>query len=134
MDAKEFFDLVVVPNYLDAHQHPDNLRFVCNAITCMNTVAEFVALERLGYPDQLKRESLQNKANEIREGNPPLDDLKFWVETLKHVRKLTNAKDSDHSITASSTAITVSEPSSWLHLVDVLDKAFATIKTFPEFR
>jgi hypothetical protein len=48
MDAKQYFDTVVVPNYWDASQHPNNFRLVSNSITCMNTVAEFVALERLG--------------------------------------------------------------------------------------
>lgn len=48
MNAKEFFDEVVVPNYSDARQTPNNFRFVSNAISCMNTVAEFVALEQLG--------------------------------------------------------------------------------------
>jgi hypothetical protein len=132
MDAKQFFDEVVVPNYCDAHQSPSNFRFVSNAITCMNTVAEFVALEQLGYPPTLKRSDLDKKANEIRKANPPLCDLQFWVETLKHVRKLTDAKSSNHQVTASSTSVELSNPSSWQHLIDLIEKAFAKMKTFNE--
>jgi hypothetical protein len=41
---KEFFDQIVAPNYLD------DLRLTYNAITSMNTAAEFLALHQLGYP------------------------------------------------------------------------------------
>src|SRR5712664_4080226 len=132
MDAKEYFNTVVVPNYRDACQHPNDFRLVSNAITCMNTVAEFVALEQLGYPLHLPRSTLETKANAIRKANPPLCDLKYWVETLKHVRKLTNAKTSSHEVTASSTSISLSDPSSWQHLNDLIETAFAQLKTFKE--
>jgi hypothetical protein len=46
----------------------------------MNTVAEFVALEQLGYPPRLTRSDLETKANEIRKANPPLCDLKYWLQ------------------------------------------------------
>jgi hypothetical protein len=132
MNAKQYFDTVVVPNYLDARQDPNNFRLVSNAITCMNTIAEFVALEQLGYPFQLTRSSIEMKANEIRKANPPLCDLKYWVETLKHVRKLTNTKTSSHDVTHSSTSISLSAPSSWQHLNDLTEKAFVKMKTFKE--
>ncbi|MGZ4883047.1 MAG: hypothetical protein ACXV2A_04050 [Halobacteriota archaeon] len=134
MNAKEFFDEVVAPNYLDAHQHPNNFKLVCNAITCMNTVAEFVALERLGYPTVLTRSDLETKANEIRKNNPPLCDLKYWVDTLKHVRKLTNAKTDTHEVTRSSTSILVSDPSSWQHLNDLIEEAHVKMATFKELK
>ena len=134
MNAKEFFDEVVALNYSDAHRNPSNFRFVSNAITCMNTVAEFVALEQLGYPPTLKRSALQMKADEIRKANPPLCDLKYWVETLKHVRKLTNAKGSSHQVTASSTAVSPSDPATWHHLSDLMEGAFEKMKTFKELK
>ena len=108
--------------------------FVCNAITCMNTVAEFVALAQLGYSQHLTRSDLAMKADEIRKANPPLEDLKYWVETLKHVRKLTDAKTSGHEITASSTSVSLSDPSSWRHLTDLIEAAFAKMKTFKELK
>ena len=134
MDAKQFFNEVVAPNYSDAHQDPGNFRFVSNAITCMNTVAEFIALERLGYPPQLERSDLETAANKIRKANPPLCELKYWVETLKHVRKLTNAKGSSHQVTASSTSVSPSNPSTWQHLSDLMERAFTKMKTFKELK
>jgi hypothetical protein len=134
MDAQDFFDQVVQPNYADAIGHPDDFGLVWNAIVCMNTVAEFVALHQLGYPENLTRSDLAKKAKQIRDSNPPLDALKFEVETLKHVRKLTDAKNNDHAVTASSTGHSLSDPASWRPLGDLLRRAFETFKTFPELR
>ena len=66
-----------------------DLRALWNAVLSMNTLAEFVALHRLGYP-LLTRKELDEKAKTIREEVTILETLKQCAETLKHVRKLNN--------------------------------------------
>jgi len=140
MDATEFFQNIIKPNYEDSAGAPDDLRLLLNAIISMNTVAEFVALDRLDYA-KISEKELGKQANEIRRQFPSLEDLKFCAETLKHVRKLHGTMTSDYSVTPSSTSISPSEPSTWIIetaqkrycLKAIADEAFRTIKTFPEF-
>jgi hypothetical protein len=49
MDARDYFEQIVKPNYYEAKDNPNDLRSVWNAILTMNTVAESIALERLDY-------------------------------------------------------------------------------------
>jgi hypothetical protein len=98
MDATEFFCQIIEPNYAEATRAPDDLRLLVNAIISMNTVAEFLALKRNQY-GQMTRKELTGKANELRKQFPCLEDLKLCAETLKHVRKLNNAKSADFSLT-----------------------------------
>jgi hypothetical protein len=140
MDATEFFQKIIKPNYEDAVRAPDDLRLLLNAIISMNTVAEFVALDRLGYA-KISQQELAKRANDIRRQFPSLEDLKFCAETLKHVRKLSNTMTSDFSVTPSSTSISPSQPSTWIiettyktyYLKTVADEAFRTIQMLPEF-
>lgn len=92
-----------------SHALSNDLRLLVNAIISMNTVAEFVALDRLKYCE-VSLEVLAKQANDIREQFACLKDLKFCAETLKHVRKLTNLPDSDVSVTPSSTSILPPQP------------------------
>jgi hypothetical protein len=141
MDATEFFCQIIEPNYAEATRAPDDLRLLVNAIISMNTVAEFLALKRNQY-GQMTRKELTGKANELRKQFPCLEDLKLCAETLKHVRKLNNAKSADFSLTATSTSISPTRTSTWTittvsntyHLRTIVDVAFQTIKTFPEFK
>ena len=41
---------VVKPNYDEFVRSPNDTRLLWNALVSMNTVAEYLALERLGYP------------------------------------------------------------------------------------
>src|SRR5215471_14712023 len=88
MDAKEFFDRIVTPNYRDAVNNPRDLRLTYNAVITMNTAAEFLALHQLGYPEKLTAEALDKKANAIRDQHELLKQLKYHAEKMKHVRKL----------------------------------------------
>jgi hypothetical protein len=38
MDAREFFKTVVIPNYTEFSQHPNDIRLFWNAVISMNTV------------------------------------------------------------------------------------------------
>ena len=49
MNAVDFFEDVVKRNYKQFVDDPDDLRLLWNAVVSMNTVAEYVALHRLGY-------------------------------------------------------------------------------------
>jgi hypothetical protein len=144
MNAAHFFHTVAKSNYEDFNAHPNDLRRLWNAIVSMNTVAEYVALDRMGY-SPTSRKILDQKANEIRRNSLGLSDLQFCVDTFKHVRKITE----DHSQSEStSTAIFPDEMASWqidlephalrsreahsYDVVQVLHQAFATLAGFPE--
>jgi hypothetical protein len=64
MNAAEFFRTIVKANYDEFLRNPQDLRLLWNAVVSMNTVAEYVALERLGY-EELSRVGLGTKANQI---------------------------------------------------------------------
>lgn len=139
MDAREFFKTIVVPNYQEAKRNSDDLRLIYNAVITMNTVAEYVALERLKY-GRLVKKQISDKAYEIRSAYSTLEDLNDCAVTLKHVRR---HDFKDGRLTATSTNFSPFQSSSWtidfdgttLNLVDVLDKAFATLSTdFEELR
>lgn len=141
MNATEFFQEIIKPNYDETKRTPDNLRLLVNAIISMNTVAEFVALDRLGYV-KVSLQELAKEANEIRRQYACLEDLKFCAETLKHVRKLSSTLDSDVPVMPSSTSILpLQQTSAWFldtagktyYLKTVADDAFRTIEMFPEF-
>jgi len=143
MDAAEFFRTVVKPNYDQFVQNPTDLRLLWNAIVSMNTVAEFLALHRLGYPP-LYRENLNAEAKKLRDLSA-LTNLKHLAETLKHVRKTSyrprqviGTTSKPPSITATSTSFEPDNPSTWEidghDPVKVVHDAFAMIKAFPELQ
>jgi len=102
MDARAFFHYIVKPNYDEFVRSPNDIRLLWNALVSMNTVAEYLALERLGYP-QVGRKVIYLEARKIFRLSG-LAELKYCAETFKHVRKIT-----DHSggftLQASSTGV-----------------------------
>jgi hypothetical protein len=135
MDAREFFREVVKPNYEESLKNPHSYRLLWNALVSMNTVAEFVALERLEYSPTSRKELMQS-ANVLRDQS--LADLKFCVETLKHIRKIEDKPKSNQKFTTveTSTGILSHDPATWrvgsYELRDVLRRAFNTLIAFPE--
>jgi len=148
MDASDFFHTIVKGNYDDFNGHPSDLRRLWNAIVSMNTVAEYVALDRMGY-SPTSRKILDQKANEIRHNSPGLSDLQFCANTFKHVRKIT--KDhfpSEFTTVPSSTGVSPDDTTTWKidlephalrsrdahshDVVQVLHQAFSTLAGFPE--
>ena len=137
MDASEFFQIVAEPNYEQLIGDPSDLRSLWNAVVSMNTIAEFLALDRLEY-QPVTRSTLDNAAADIRKQFPSLLDLKFCAETFKHVRKIPRISSGEISILASSTGFSSGDQTTWkideLDVVTVLHNAFKTISSFPEFK
>jgi hypothetical protein len=132
MDAREFFETVVKPNYYEAKSRPDDFRLIWNAVVSMNTVPEYVALERLNY--KRDRQAVDNESAQIRNAHQPLLNLKICAEALKHARKQQRTKvglyTTPSTITVTSTAVNTSEPSTWVigghDLLILLDQALGT--------
>src|SRR5262249_18922501 len=70
----------------------------------MNTVPEYMALDQLGYPHQVSRKQLDSTANQIRNQDQSLIDLKFCAEALKHVRKISDKQKQGSVLDVSSTS------------------------------
>ena len=133
MDARDYFEKIVTPNYYDAKNNPNDLRSLWNALLTMNSVAETIELQRLNYSG-VDRDTRIKRSSDIRQTYPCLGDLQHCADTMKHVRKQTR------DVTATSTNILPSDRSTWqidingkqCNLVAVLDQAFETIRNFPE--
>jgi hypothetical protein len=142
MNAIKVFESVVKRNYEQFVDDPDDLRLLWNAVVSMNTVAEYVALDRLGYA-QVARKHLDRKAKEVRDKSPILLHLKVCAETLKHVRKLRrNVSTAALTTIPSASSLLANQPSTWVIqyqskryvLSDILSQAFAAVSVFPEFK
>jgi hypothetical protein len=108
MDAKEFFQEVVLKNYQEATADPASFRKLWNAVVSANTVAEYIALDQLGYA-HLTRKQIDEKSEEIRRQYPSLQSLNERAVTLKHVRRHVSGKLID-----SSTSISPNDPFTWV--------------------
>jgi hypothetical protein len=136
MDAAEFFRDIVKANYNEFTINTDDLRLLWNAVVSMNTVAEYVALDRLGYVG-VSRDRLYKEAEKIRVNSPILSDLNFCAVTFKHVRKIKDQKKGGgFSTIATSTGASSEDPTTWRigshDPVQVLGQAFAALSAFPE--
>jgi len=133
MDARDYFEQIVTPNYYDAKNNPNDLRSLWNALLTMNSVPESVELQQLNY-SSVDRDSRIKRSSDIRATYPCLGDLQHCADAMKHVRKQTR------DVTATSTNILPSDSSTWkidingnqCNLSALLDQAFETIRNFPE--
>jgi hypothetical protein len=127
MDAREYFQKVVVPNFADFQQSPNDIRLLINALVSMNTVPEFLALHRLGYALDISREKLDEEAEAIRV-DLRLTALQFCANMFKHVRRVPRRSS---EFTASSTDVSPDDLGTWTvlgdDLVEVVHIAFATL-------
>jgi hypothetical protein len=128
MDAKEFFRIIVAENYKEASADPTNLRKLWNTAVSMNTVAEYLALDRARYPT-LKSGEVDKKTEAIRNEIPELKAIKPYVDMLKHVRK-----HKRQEVIASSTGILPNDPNSFVDLKDQVALTFATLSSISEFK
>lgn len=128
MDAKEFFQSVVVENYKEAIADPANFRKLWNAAVSMNTVAEYLALHRAGYPS-LDRFKVDEKAEAVRSEYPDLKAIKSYADRLKHVRK-----HEAQQVTASSTSISPQDPTSFVDLKHLVERTFTTLDRISELK
>jgi hypothetical protein len=123
MDAREFFQTIVVPNYNEFVRTPNNVRLLWNAIVSMNTVPEYLVLDRLGYALEVYREELTQEAQKIR-NQLGLTELQYCANTFKHVRKIPRGQS---TATASSTSVEPIDQATW----KIGDSAFATVNSLP---
>ena len=134
MDARELFQEVVSPNYREFIERPNDIRLLWNALVSMNSVAEYLAIERLKYVST-SRQVIMYVAGNVRE-QYDLEDLGLCADTLKHLRK-TSGSRAKFGITATSTGVS-SDPATWeindLKFVDVLRRAFAKLNDIPELK
>jgi hypothetical protein len=132
MDAREYFQLIVRPNYYEFYGAQNSIRLLWNTIVSMNTVPEYLVLDRLKYPLELKREVLDAEAQKVRE-ELGLTELQYCANTFKHVRKLPRGHS---NATASSTNIEPIDLATWVldghDLVQVAHSAFATLSKIPQ--
>ena len=131
MDTSEFFNTVVKRNYQKFTSNPDDFRLLWNAIISMNSVPEYMALDQHGYAE-VSREALAATANQIRNTDQSLKDVKFCAEALKHVRKIPpENKQGSITITVSSTTVSPISRSTWTigphDLTDVAHRAFRAL-------
>ena len=129
MDAREYFQRIVVLDYADFQQSPNDIRLLFNALVSMNTVPEFLALHRLGYALNISREKLDEEAETIRV-DLRLTALQFCANMFKHVRRIPRRSSSEFP--ASSTAVSPDDQGTWTvlgdDLVEVVHTVFATLK------
>jgi len=107
MDAREFYKEVVFKNYEESKADPASFRKLWNAVVSMNTVAKYVALDRLSY-GSLARNEIDTKSREVRQQHAELQSLKDRAETLKHVRRHVDGR-----LIESSTGILPTDPTTW---------------------
>jgi hypothetical protein len=136
MTAEKFFHRVVIRNYKYCRANPSDWSALWNAIVSMNTVAEYIALERAGYVP-IERGKLECQANDIRSKTQNLTALKLCAESLKHGRNIMD-RCKKFLITAPSSGIKPEDQTTWtIHKFDLKElaqKALAELETFPELQ
>jgi len=83
MDAREYFNYVVVPKYKEFVKSPNDFLLLESALYSMDTVAERLGLHQLGYA-QVSREALYEEAKKIRGQSTSLKNLHCCSNALKH--------------------------------------------------
>jgi hypothetical protein len=135
MDAREFFQKIVIPNYNEFVQSPHDVRLLWNAIVSMNTVPEFLAYHRRGYPAHISRNEVFREAETIRADLNGLVQLQICADAFKHVRK--NLKG-QQGLQATSTGILPDDQATWTIAgydpAQVLHDAFAALKELSELK
>ena len=135
MNAAEFFKGVAERNYEEFENSPEDLKSLWNSVASMNTVAEYLALDQIGYT-QVPRAVLDEQTKKIRDKHKSLSDLKFCADTLKHVRKIKDQRNAQFTTVATSTSVSYDDRTSWkidgFDLVQVLQQAYITLNETPE--
>ena len=136
MNVREFFHNVVMRNYDQFVRYPDDIRLLWNALVSINTIAEYLALERRGYLP-ISRSELDREARSIRARYRDLSDLKFCADTFKHVRKIKDQHAGEFTTVATSTGVS-SDKATWrinqFDVADVVGKAVAALNQIPELK
>lgn len=134
MDAREFFQYIVQRNYYEFCRSQNAICLLWNAIVSMNTVPEYLALDRLGYVLEVKQEALGAMAQEKRK-ELGLTELQYCANTFKHVRRIPRGQ---LTATASSTSVDPIDQATWVldghDLVQIAHDSFAKLSNLPEFK
>jgi hypothetical protein len=110
MNARKYFQYVVVPSYGDFVRRPTEYRLLENALLLMDTVPERLALHQLGNPE-LSRETLYWEAQKIRGQHNSLSDLRSCASALKYGRSIRDYSGGKFTTIATPTALTpMTEP------------------------
>jgi hypothetical protein len=132
MDARERFQKVVVPSYNRFVASPNDFSMLDNLIASMNPMAEYLGLDRRGYPPGISRNERRREAQAIRDDSD-LTDVQICADVIKHVR--IELEQDGVTSTLSSTGIDTADPKTWkisgLDLVRVAHRAFATLSKIP---
>jgi len=64
MNARQLFRDVVSPNYYEFFRYRSDIRLLWNAVISMNSVADYLAVEQLGYRNA-SRQELTDVADKI---------------------------------------------------------------------
>jgi hypothetical protein len=131
MDTSEFFNTVVKRNYQEFTSNLDDFRLLWNAIISMNSVPEYMALDQHGYAP-VSRDALAQTANQIRNNDQSLIDVKFCAEALKHVRKIPpKSPQGAVTVTVTSTIVSPINRTTWTigphDLTDVAHQGFRAL-------
>jgi hypothetical protein len=122
IDARKYFQRIVVLNYAHFQQSSNDIRLLFNALVSMNTAPEFK------YGLDIGREVLDQDARAIRD-ELGLTALQFCANMFKHVRLIPRRSS---EFIASSTSISPYYQGTWTVLVcdlaGVVHKAFAALK------
>jgi hypothetical protein len=98
----------------------------------MNTVAEYLGLDRRGYPPDVSGNQRRRDVRKTRHDLGGLADLRVCADTLKHVR----TNQAQGGVTVSSTSIDPNDQTTWTvgehDLAEVAHKAFATLNGLSE--
>ena len=135
MDAREFFHNIVVPNYNEFVQKPNDVRLLWNTIVSMNTVPEFLVYHRRKYPAHIPRNELFREAETVRAGLNGFVQLQICADAFKHVRK--NLKGQE-GLQATSTGLLPDDQATWIvagyNPVKILHETFAALKEVAELK
>jgi hypothetical protein len=132
MDAREYFEGVVVPSYTQFKRQGD-FYSLKNAIVSMDGTPEHLALHQFGYA-QVSRKALAQETRKIRSQFSSLKDLHSCSNPLKHGRSIRDYPGGKFKTTGTSTSIDINDPTTWkgprnLDLAQVLDSGFATLNS-----
>lgn len=88
MNTFDFFYTVVRYNYDEFRARQYDYRLLWNALMAMNTVPEYIVLEKENFRDDMSRDELYEKANKVREADEILTVLRKCVETMRYGGKV----------------------------------------------
>jgi hypothetical protein len=137
MDAREYFNYVVLPKYNEFVQSPNDFRLLESALYSMDTVAERLGLHQLGYA-QVSRETLYEEGKKIRGQSTSLKNLHSCSNALKHSRSIKDHRGGKFTTTATSTGIDPNSPTTWKigghDLTQIAHDGFAVLSSLPELK